>query len=459
MKDPITTPGKTYAVTSPNGCTVTTEDGLTLAEIEAGKQGYFVAVSGKVQLSDDSAILTQLFKLAPQQKLAILGVLGGGDPAWLKALRAELTAMLDGSAFELAWLAKENMLVVHTDRVDDAMLAAVKATAESAVPAGVEIVQYNHNMEISWRDINKYAECTNIEDMLAVNPDFKNDVTSDGAWIYPLPEMVNFNQRYPNNDYRDCGLVGSKTVKIVDIVLPKALSLESCFRDMPNLEHLKVSATAATTTNSTWSSSVNIKTIEFYLPKAGQIHCGTVSGIGGSRMLEYVKIYAPLATTAEFRYCPKLTTIDAEFPSLSDVIPTYGGFATGAILNKESVLKVLTSIPAYTSGTHRLQFGVHVDHKTDSEVLEAIANAESKGWTLTVQWNGTPTAQASVTYGLRKPPIYARVSEMERPDGTTERVLDWGHYVTDPTGYEEFRSVEAAREYFGLPEEPLTETE
>ena len=78
MKERETFPGKTYAVTSPNGCTVTTEAGITLAEIEAGKQGYFVAVGGKVLLSDDAAILTQLFKLAPQQRLALLGVLGGG---------------------------------------------------------------------------------------------------------------------------------------------------------------------------------------------------------------------------------------------------------------------------------------------------------------------------------------------------------------------------------------------
>lgn len=77
MKQIFTTPGKTYAVTSKTGCTVTTEDGLTLAEVEAGKQGYFVAVSSTVLLSDDSAVLTQLFKLAPQQRLALLGVLGG----------------------------------------------------------------------------------------------------------------------------------------------------------------------------------------------------------------------------------------------------------------------------------------------------------------------------------------------------------------------------------------------
>ena len=132
---------------------------------------------------------------------------------------------------------------------------------------------------------------------------------------------------------------------------------------------------------------------------------------------------------------------------------------TRAILNKQSALNVLTSIPTYTSGSHPLTIGIHIDHKTDDEVIAAIANAEAKGWTLTIQWNSTPTAQAAVTYGLRRPTIYARVSEMQNPDGTTERVLEWGHYVTDPENYEEFRSVEAAREYYGLPEEPLTETE
>ncbi|MBR5185596.1 MAG: hypothetical protein IKW19_04790 [Akkermansia sp.] len=111
---------------------------------------------------------------------------------------------------------------------------------------------------------------------------------------------------------------------------------------------------------------------------------------------------------------------------------------------------MLNTIPTWNDGaSHLLTIGIHVDHKADDEVLEAIANAEARGWTLTVQWNGTPTAQTAATYGLRKPPIYARVSEKENG----ERYLDWGHYVTDPSGYEQFRSVEAAREYFGLPDE------
>ena len=156
--------------------------------------------------------------------------------------------------------------------------------------------------------------------------------------------------------------------------------------------------------------------------------------------------------TKWFWYCTKLHTFDADLSKLSDG----SMMLSEAQLNKKSALRIFNSLPAYTSGVHRFGIGIHVDHKNDEEVMAAIANAEAKGWTLTVQLRGTPTAQASVTYGLRKPPIYAKVGELELPDGTVERVLDWGHYVTAPTGYEEFRSVEAAREYYGLPDEPLT---
>ena len=106
--------------------------------------------------------------------------------------------------------------------------------------------------------------------------------------------------------------------------------------------------------------------------------------------------------------------LDCDFPSLSNGEgfavrsgsdnPSYGGR-----LNKPSTLRLLRSIPSYTSGTHLLSIGIHVDHQTDEEVLAAIANAESKGWTLTVQWNGTPTSTAS-TMAMGSL-IYAKVGE------------------------------------------------
>ena len=146
----------------------------------------------------------------------------------------------------------------------------------------------------------------------------------------------------------------------------------------------------------------------------------------------------------EFCYlCSGLKVIDATFPKLSDG----RGFATSAKLDKVSALRIFNSIPAHSSGSHQLAIGIHIDHKTDEEVLAAIAAAEAKGWTLSLGWNGTPTASAASTYGLRTPSIYARVIE-----GEHGKHLDWGHYVTDPTGYEEFATLEEALETWGLTE-------
>lgn len=435
MKDPITTPGRTYAVTSPNGCTVTTEDGLTLAEVEAGKQGYFVAVSGKVLLSDEAAVLTQVFKLAPYQKLRLLGVVGGDVPVWFKALETELTALLDGSKFELAWLAGEKTLVVHTDRISDELSDAVTALLERVLPKNVEVVRYNHHIEVSWRDVNKYALCTNATELCSVEPEkvvienygfgkavYTTDFTSDGQFGYPIPKMVSLNTS---------GLGGSVFAKtpaeIFRISAPALVNGGRCIRLIMSKE--------------IYLDAPNVNSFaESQVSKVEKIWCNSE---------KIVNLFGAFES-------PYLREVQIVFPVLNT---GKKGF-NKAILNKESALRILNSIPEWSDGnTHELTIGIHVDHKQDEEVLAAIANAESKGWTMTVQWNGTPTAQANVTYGLRKPPIYAKVGEIELPDGTTERVLDWGHYVTDPTGYEEFRSVEAAREYFSLPDEPLTETE
>lgn len=144
------------------------------------------------------------------------------------------------------------------------------------------------------------------------------------------------------------------------------------------------------------------------------------------------------------------------------------GAWNGCALDKVTVLRICGTLPAWTDDTlavdawcpgfaRRLNLGVDKALKGDADVLEAIAAAEAKGWLLVVQWNargGVYVPPESGTYGLRRPVIYARVTVH---DG--ERSLDWGDYVSDPSGYEEFESVEAARAYYGLPDENLTETE
>jgi hypothetical protein len=79
MKAP-TIPGKYYIVRSKTGCTVTQETSpgnYITASIPADEDTPVFAHAGKFDIDDDGAIVTEVFKLAPQQKLALLGVLGG----------------------------------------------------------------------------------------------------------------------------------------------------------------------------------------------------------------------------------------------------------------------------------------------------------------------------------------------------------------------------------------------
>ena len=76
MQTADTTPGKTYSVHTMKGCTIIAPDGWQKT-IEA-PDGYFDAHFGRVVIDgDDEASIKELFKLAPQQKLTLLGVLGG----------------------------------------------------------------------------------------------------------------------------------------------------------------------------------------------------------------------------------------------------------------------------------------------------------------------------------------------------------------------------------------------
>ena len=444
MKTRETTPGKTYSVHTMKGCTIIEPDGWQKT-IEA-PDGYFDAHFGSVVIEgDDEASIKQLFKLAPQQRLAILGVLGGNVPAWFAPLKAELTALLDGSTFELAWLADENTLVVHTDRVSDELSDAVTALLESVLPQHVEVAHYNHNMEISWRDINKYAECTTVSEMAAVNPDYKNDLTSDGEWVYPLPELKSA-----------ASLMQDSTVKKFSTNLPLATSLVYAFSKTPLSGEIVFDLPLANDIHYSFQKT-KVTKVTLVAPKNRTtdwafINCNELKEVHG---VFYGDKSKSVSMYGLCHGCKNLRVFDVDFSYVE-----YSPYAFDMCqLNKESALHFLNKNLSAKKHSLTTHLGIHIDHKTDEELLNAIAAGQAEGWGLTVQWNGTPTAQGAATYGLRNLPIYAKVGEMELPDGTTERVLDWGHYVTDPAGYEEFRSVEEARECYGLPDEPLTETE
>ena len=83
----------------------------------------------------------------------------------------------------------ECKLIIHTDRFSEDKLIVVDKLCSRILPKNIAVEKYNHNIEVSWRDINKYAECVTDSDLRSVKNPYQDDVTSDGEWVYPMPKL------------------------------------------------------------------------------------------------------------------------------------------------------------------------------------------------------------------------------------------------------------------------------
>ena len=114
----------------------------------------------------------------------------GESTYYTKLLRPQLEEVLDGTSYEMEHLLGKRKLVIHTDRVNDEKKKEIKEIIDEKSSPITKKEHINHDIKISWRDMKfKYAFCTSVSDMKAVNPDFFNDLTSEGEWVYSLDSM------------------------------------------------------------------------------------------------------------------------------------------------------------------------------------------------------------------------------------------------------------------------------
>ena len=115
-----------------------------------------------------------------------------------------------------------NGYIIHTDRIEGELLENVDELLNDEFGNKFRKTHYNHHIEVNWRDIDKYAKCTNYNDMVAVNNTYAYDVTSDGEWVYPLPELLTANRGNANGLF---SWQSNKGVKKIAISLPKARNI------------------------------------------------------------------------------------------------------------------------------------------------------------------------------------------------------------------------------------------
>lgn len=421
-----------YAVSSHPGCTVINGD--MAVDVPAGGQSVILALDKKLIIDGDDAA-----KFVEVRWGTNAAVGSRPAPSWIGDVVDGLISIVGVDKFDVNYIPAANELVVHTDRADDTQIESVTSLLEQVVPQDVEVVRYNHNIEISWRDINAFANIVTQNDLLAMCPTkaaFNKYLTSDGEFCYPMPKATgNIFSMYSKTRY----LYNNGALKKLYLYIPNDALHYQCFTHNQNLTEAYVYSEKNIDAGNQFGNCPKLKKITYIAPSG-------------------VRKFTDFANK-----CKELEEVELTLV-VNGPMGALNAF-NGCKLNKKSAVNILTAMCAVTYfpsewGGNVATFGIHIDLQNDEEVLTAIANAEAKGWAMTVQWNpGGPTytTPEASTFAMGTP-IYAKVIEMELPDGTTERFLDWGHYVTDweARGYEEFRSLESAYEYFGL-EDPTEE--
>lgn len=136
--------GKKYCIFAPGPVTVTADmNNIKVTLVNATECGkyFFTAPTTRIYSSINPSCIFE-----PDNTL---NYNSGNTPSWLYSLKVSLQILLGETVVKLNLT--ENKLVVHTDRTDDTQLEAVTALLERVLPQNVEVVRYNHNMEISWR--------------------------------------------------------------------------------------------------------------------------------------------------------------------------------------------------------------------------------------------------------------------------------------------------------------------
>lgn len=245
--------------------------------------------------------------------------------------------------------------------------------------------------------VYKYASCTSMTQMTAINRNYKNDVDFKGEWNYKLDNLSGSAKSLMD---------GSKMLIRCSIDLPNVTNLERAFSNCTNLEELNVKAEKATYCGYIALSCSNLKSLNCDFPAT------TTTGICGAAwscgFIENININAPNVTNSNdiaknfqhlinvtgnqeknangyllFRNNYSLSNCDLRFPNLTDG----GGIFENCMLDKKSSIGILDSLPTYTSGNYKFNIGIDKLLENDSDVLDAIQNAKNKGWNVIVNWS------------------------------------------------------------------------
>lgn len=134
----------------------------------------------------------------------------------------------------------------------------------------------------------------------------------------------------------------------------------------------------------------------YYVDTTERIYCelpllqdGTYCFCRNTKLLEVEGDFHSLTNGTQFcRGCTSLYSFKANLPKLSNGASMF----IDCVLNEESVLRILNTIPSYSSGSYPLHLGRNVNFASSNEIATllgtnvpiAAGNYSYKGWTITI---------------------------------------------------------------------------
>lgn len=425
MTEHETFPGKVYAVTCRTGCTLTDDNGMN-ETVEAGKQFRFMAQTPVVYTSEPASVTCGNFKLAPAE---LLGLLGGGVSNGLPSgyLAAEFLESTGEQYIDTAWACRANLQIEC-----DYSFPQVKHLSQTAYYLfgargygyawmhGVMLPSVSDQRASFWNGYNQGGGGAFIV----------HDSSGDFGKIEDHEEYI--KKRHTVN-------ISKRGVKITGIY-----QLRQNF-------------------NYNYSS---------YTEPATLILFGAY--LNGEKRKSYYRCHSyrqeDTTTGEKLSYIPAVDEngVPCMFDKVSEQ-PFYnsgtGSFIVGMTLAQA---RKLSKLPK-SGGT--LTVSLPSNYAEDEGVVNALAKAQENGWVITIQTYEAEAGAAS-TFALRR--VWVRKTQDEHGSyvdtyGTRWQVewcVDIVGSAPEQEGYESFRSVEAATEYWGLmpwvdpeQEEFLTNTE
>lgn len=254
------------------------------------------------------------------------------------------------------------------------------------------------------------------------------DATTLTEWNTSLPNLINGNEMF-----RGCGILTKFSGNLDS--LQKAGGM---FRET-RLSEFSADLPSLTSANSMFMHSSILKSFSGELPRLSN-------------------------SNSMFSSCTSLTSFRSALPSLTAGINMF----SGCKLDAPSLMYIAETLPTVETLAN-ITIGLGVNNEDEMEEFAKAASFNSwdelkqlfisKNWIATFQYNGAPTAAATLdengqTTGIA---IYARLLEADEDSGeyiSEENgkyySIEWGHSVTNTTNYTLFGSLLEACGYFGV---------